>query len=128
MYVVQCTDQGFAVSSIRVALAAIRTAHLLAGCSLDLHHPRLAMVIEGVTRSQSTRPRRQAAPAVSGVLQLMLAAASRARDRAMPLVGFGAALRRSKLVALTLGDVTTVPGRDLQVLAWRSKTDQHGQG
>ena len=40
---------GLAVSSIRVHLAAIRTAHLLAGRSLDLRHPRLAMVIEGVT-------------------------------------------------------------------------------
>ena len=31
MYVVRLADQGLAVSSIRVALAAIRTAHLLAG-------------------------------------------------------------------------------------------------
>jgi hypothetical protein len=30
MYVVRLADQGLAVSSIRVALAAIRTAHLLA--------------------------------------------------------------------------------------------------
>jgi hypothetical protein len=42
MYVVRCADAGFAVSSIRVHLAAICTAHLLAGLSLDLRHPRLA--------------------------------------------------------------------------------------
>jgi len=54
MYVVRCADQGFAVSSIRVHLAAIRTAHLFAGRSLDLRHSRLAMVIEGVTRSKSS--------------------------------------------------------------------------
>ena len=46
----------------------------------------------------------------------------------MLLVGFGAALRRSELVALTLGDVETVPGRGLNLLVRRSKTDQHGQG
>jgi hypothetical protein len=63
MYVVRLADQGLAVSSIRVALAAIRTAHLLAGRSIDLRHPRLAMVLEGVTRSKGVRPRRQAAPA-----------------------------------------------------------------
>ena len=74
MYVVRCADQGFAVSSIRVHLAAIRTAHLLAGRALDLRHPRLAMVVEGITRSKGVRPRRQAAPAVPGVLRLMLAA------------------------------------------------------
>jgi site-specific recombinase XerD len=140
MYVVRCADQGFAVSSIRVHLAAIRTAHLLAGRALDLRHPRLAMVIEGVTRSKGVRPRRQAAPAVPGVLRLMLAArpapdtplgaraAIVARDRAMLLLGFGAALRRSELVALTLGDVETVPGRGLKLLVRRSKTDPHGQG
>ena len=134
MYVVRCADQGFAVSSIRVHLAAIRTAHLLAGLSLDLRHPRLAMVVEGVTRSKGMRPRRQAAPAVPGVLRLMVAgrpaadAPLGARERAMLLVGFGAALRRSELVALTLGDVETVPGRGLRLLIRRSKTDQQGQG
>jgi site-specific recombinase XerD len=140
MYVVRCADQGsagrggLAVSSIRVHLAAIRTAHLLAGRSLDLRHPRLAMVVEGVTRSKGVRPRRQAAPAVPGVLRLMLAARPAldtplgARDRAMLLLGFGAALRRSELVALTLGDIETVPGRGLKLLVRRSKTDPHGQG
>jgi site-specific recombinase XerD len=134
MYVVRCADQGFAVSSIRVHLAAIRTAHLLAGRALDLRHPRLAMVVEGVTRSKGVRPRRQAAPAVPGVLRLMLAKRPSsdmplgARDRAMLLLGFGAALRRSELVSLTLGDVETVPGRGLKLLVRRSKTDQQGQG
>jgi len=134
MYVVRCADQGFAVSSIRVHLAAIKTAHLLAGLSLDLRHPRLAMVVEGVTRSKGVRPRRKAAPAVAGVLRLLLAArpapdkAIGARDRAMLLLGFGAALRRSELVALTIGDVETVPGRGIMLTIRRSKTDQAGAG
>jgi site-specific recombinase XerD len=134
MYVVRCADAGFAVSSIRVHLAAIRTAHLLAGLSIDLRHPRLAMVVEGVARAKGTRPRRQAAPAVPSVLRKMLAQRPSpatplgARDRAMLLLGFGAALRRSELVALTLGDVETVPGRGLRIVVRRSKTDQHGQG
>src|SRR5271165_3622183 len=94
MYVVRLADQGLAMSSIRVALAAIRTAHLLTGRSLDLRHPRLAMVVEGVTRSKGVRPRRKATPAVPGVLRLMLAKRPSpatplgARERAMLLVGF----------------------------------------
>jgi len=134
MYVVRCADQGFAVSSIRVHLAAIKTAHLLAGLSLDLRHPRLAMVVEGVTRSKGVRPRRKAAPAVPDVLRLLLAArpapgeAIGARDRAMLLLGFGAALRRSELVALTIGDVETIPGRGIMLTIRRSKTDQAGAG
>ena len=51
-----------------------------------------------------------------------------ARDRALLLVRFGAALRRSELAGLRLGDVTPVPGRGLRVLVRRSKTDQRGAG
>ena len=57
MYIVRRADDGRAVSSLRVDLAAIRTAHLLAGLSLDLRHPRLAMVLEGVTRAKGVRAR-----------------------------------------------------------------------
>jgi site-specific recombinase XerD len=140
MYVVRCADEGLAVSTLRVHLAAIRTAHLLANVPLDLRHPRLAMVLEGITRSASVRPRRQAAPAVPDILRRMLAtagldpaaagirAALVARDRAMLLLGFGAALRRSELVALRLGGVTVVSGRGVKMTVGRSKTDQQGRG
>ena len=134
MFVVRLADAGLAVSSIRVALAAIRTAHLLAGRSIDLRHPRLAMVLDGVTRSKGVRPRRQAAPAVPRLLRLMIAARPApalplgARERAMLLLGFGAALRRSELAGLRLGDVEHVPDKGLLLAIGRSKTDQHGKG
>lgn len=51
-----------------------------------------------------------------------------ARDRALLLVGFGAALRRSELAGLRLGDVTPVLGRGLCVLVRRSETGQRGAG
>ncbi len=41
MYTTRRAEQGVAVSTLRVDLAAIRTAHLLAGVPLDLHDPRL---------------------------------------------------------------------------------------
>ena len=51
-----------------------------------------------------------------------------ARDRAMLLVGFGAALRRSELVGLAIGDIFPVSGRGLMLTVRRSKTDQQGRG
>jgi site-specific recombinase XerD len=134
MYVVRRADDGLAVASIRVALAAIRAAHRLAGIPLDLGQPRFTLVLEGVVRSRGTRPGRQAAPAVPEVLRQMLDALPSptlplaVRSRAMLLLGFGAALRRSELVALRLADVEPVPGRGLRLLVRRSKTDPHGRG
>ena len=134
MYATKRADDAVAISTLRVDLAAIRTAHLLAGIPLDLRYPRLAMVVEGITRGRGIRPIRQAAPAVPDVLRLLLAAcppgdtALGARNRAMLLLGFGAALRRSEMVALQLGDLEQVPRRGVRLLVRRSKTDQHGQG
>ena len=137
LYVTHLAEAGRAVSSIRVALAAIATAYRLAGLALDLRDPKLAPVVEGITRTLGLRPRRQAAPAVPEVLRAMLAqcgrdemlrAALAARNRAMLLLGFGAALRRSELVALTLADAEIVPGRGVRLLVRRSKTDPQGRG
>jgi hypothetical protein len=76
MYVVRCADQRFAVSLIRVHLAAIRTTHLLASLSVDPRHPRLAT------------PRSPPATA--------------------PCCWWASG-PRSELIALTIGDLKTVP-------------------
>ncbi|WP_156963961.1 hypothetical protein [Muricoccus aerilatus] len=70
---VRCADRGLAVSSLRVHLAAIQAAHRLAVVALDLRHPRLVMVLEGIARDKGTRPRGKAAAAGPDVLWLMLA-------------------------------------------------------
>jgi integrase len=140
LYLTQRADDGLSVASLGVARAAIRAAHRLGGIPLDMGDARLGLVMEGITRSKGIRPRRQAAAAVPDILRRLLAAlpdpatpaaaasALGARHRAMLLLGFGAALRRSEIVALTLGDVTVVDGRGLSVLVRRSKTDQQGRG
>ena len=107
---------------------------------LDLDDTRLSLVMDGSVRTHGVRPRRRAAPAVPEVLRRLLTAlpASNtpeaaapvlaARHRAMLLIGFGAALRRTEIVALTIGDIEVVENRGLSVLVRRSKTDQHGRG
>ncbi len=140
LYVTRRAEDGLAVSSLQVARAAVRAAHRLAGIPLDLDDARLGLVMEGITRSHGLRPRRQAAAAVPDLLRRLLGAlpapnsppaaapALAARHRAMLLIGFGAALRRSEIVALRVGDVAAVEGRGLTVRVRRGKTDQHGRG
>jgi len=50
------------------------------------------------------------------------------RDRALVIVGFGGAFRRSELVALDVADLTVDPTRGVLVRVQRSKTDQLGAG
>jgi integrase len=52
----------------------------------------------------------------------------RSRDRALILLGFCAALRRSEIVALDVDDITQDGPRGLLVSIRRSKTDQEGVG
>lgn len=134
LYITALAEGGKAVSTIGVRLAAIKQAYQDAGVSLDMDDAELAAVRQGITRTLGAAPRRKAAPALSDVLARMVATCSPAvlprgaRDRAMLVMGFAAALRRSELIALTIGDVDEVPGRGLLLTIRRSKTDQDGQG
>jgi len=120
------------VPTLRVHLAAIATAHRLAGVPVDLKHPRIALVLDGLARGQADRTVRQAAPILLDALPRLLTVQPDGplglRNRAMLLIGYGAALRRSELVALRIGDVTRHPDRGVEVAVRRSKTDQHGRG
>jgi integrase len=140
LYLTARAKDGLSVSSLGVARAAIRARHRMAKVPLDLDDPRVTLVMRGITNAKGKRPQRQAAPAVPALLRRMLdacpfpdspeasAAALAARHRAMLLIGFGAGLRRSELVGLTVGDVSIVPGRGLTVFIRRAKSDQQGQG
>jgi integrase len=138
LYLTKRAGDRLAVSSLKVARAAIVAAHRHAAVSFDTTDRRLTMVMEGIVRDQASAGTRQAAPVVPDLLRRLLvalpspntpaaAAALAARHLAILLIGFGAALRGSEIVALTIRDVATGT-RGLTVLVRRSKTDQHGKG
>jgi integrase len=137
LYAAHMAHSGKTLSTIRVSFAGIATAYRMAGHALDLKDPKIAPVLEGIARTVGSRPRRKVRPAVPDVLKLMLAqcgrdeifrAAIAARNRAMLLIGFGAALRRSEIVSLALGDTEIIPDRGIVLLIRHSKTDQQAQG
>jgi len=118
-------------SSIRLHLSAIAAAHRLAGRAVDVRHLAIADVVSGIVREKGRAPHRQSAPVLPENLPRILHAVpsgpTGARDRAIILLGFGAALRRSEIVALDVGDVN-VGERGLLLKLDRSKTDQEGDG
>jgi integrase len=91
---------------------------------------RFAFTLRGIRRTIGTALQRKA-PVSADCLQAMIAAApdnlAGLRDRALLLIGFAAALRRSELVALDLDDLKwSKAGLQLRLRA--SKTDQERQG
>jgi integrase len=119
------------VSTLNRRLAAITAMHRLSGLGLDGKHPSIALVMAGIRRTYGTRQIAKQALLTEDlrriVRKLPVHTAGGCRDRAVLLVGFGAAMRRSELIALDLNDIT-IAQAGLTILVRRSKTDQEGQG
>lgn len=119
-----------AVATLGRRLAAIIVAHRLAGQPFEAGHPAIRDVLRGIRRGCGTAQRR-VAPATTAIARAMAASCSETplgwRDRALILVGFAAALRRSELVALQVADVAIAP-EGARLTLRRSKTDQEGAG
>jgi integrase len=119
-------------ASLGLRLVAIGQAHRLAGHRLDIRHPAIRETMKGIHRTHGTAPAKKDA-AVSAVIRDAVDALAKRpglrplRDRALLLVGFAAALRRSELVALDVADVAFVP-EGLILTLRRSKTDAEGRG
>jgi site-specific recombinase XerD len=117
-------------ASIQRRLNAIAEAHKAAGLDSPTHHGVVRNTMKGIRRTKGTAPL-QKAPALTEEIRTMVEAAGDGtigrRDRAMILLGFAGAFRRSELVALDVVDCTI--SRDgLTVALRRSKTDQEGVG
>jgi len=112
-----------APTTIRRRLAAI-------GLPWTSSHRDIQEPLRGLLR-QYGRPVQKAAPLTLEMLRRLVAtcdaSARGRRDRALLLIGFTGALRRSELAALRVEDVTVAAG-GLRVRIARGKTDPAGQG
>jgi integrase len=120
-------------------LDAIARAHAFLRLPFSRSDPAIRQTMAGIARKHGTRPQRQAAPLLTAdVLRIAAACGGDLRgerDRALIMLGFAAALRRSELVAVAVGHlrfVGDVDGsgqqRGLSLFLPRSKTDQAGAG
>jgi site-specific recombinase XerD len=107
--------EGLAPGSIARHLASIAVHHRAAGHHSPTRDPRVLDVLSGIRRHPGVAPPRRVAPALTEQVQAMLVGLeaehdpAAARDTALILLGYTAALRRSELAALTLADVTEHP-------------------
>ncbi len=117
-------------STFERRLAALRYAHKLAGYPSPTASEAVKTTLRGIKRTLRYRTTRKA-PATSEKIAAMAAATGSGvrglRDRAMLLLGFAGAFRRSELVALDFSDLEFCNG-GLRITIRRSKTDQEGDG
>jgi integrase len=110
-------------------VVGISRAHTSQGILDPAKNDLVRAVLRGVRRTHG-KPQRQVSPLLKSDLLAILPSmhgTKGARDRALILLGFAAALRRSELVNLNVEDI--VFSKDGLVLyIRRSKTDQAGEG
>jgi site-specific recombinase XerD len=128
-YIAECA-QHLKPGSIQRRLNAIAEAHKAAGAESPTSAGIVRNTLKGIRRTLGTAPQ-QKAPTLTGDIRAMVDAADAgligARDRALILLGFAGAFRRSELVNLELADMEFSPD-GLTVVLRRSKTDQDGAG
>jgi site-specific recombinase XerD len=117
-------------STIGRRVAAIRYAHKLAGLDTPTDDERVKATVRGIRRTVGTAKSKKA-PATAERLLAMTANTGAGlkgiRDRALLLLGFAGAFRRSELVALDVSDIEETSD-GMKVTIRRSKTDQDGAG
>jgi len=110
-------------------LAAIAVAHRDAGLESPTEHGMVKRTLAGIRREKGTAQNQKSALLVDDLRRMVAPLGTSLldrRDRALVLLGFAAALRRSELVALHVEDVR-IEEEGLVLTLRRSKTNQEGR-
>jgi site-specific recombinase XerD len=128
-YIAECAGR-LKVGSIQRRLNAIAEAHKAVGLDSPTSSGMVRNTLKGIKRTIGTAAVQKAAALTDDIRAMVTATDAGligARDRALILLGFAGAFRRSELVGLEVEDCGF--GKDgLTITLRRSKTDQDGAG
>ncbi len=120
------------VATLQHRLIAIHQAHTDMGFDSPVKDKLVKRTMQGIRRTFGVVQRRVRALVKDDLLELMVTVEKQkplkaARDKALILIGFAGAFRRSELVALNVDDITRFD-HGIELSIRRSKTDQEGEG
>lgn len=118
------------VSTLKRRATAIGKMHKRAGLDNPAAHDGVRATLAGIARERGSAPTKKAAMTADLVAKAVRRISTDLlglRDRALILLGFAGAFRRSELVALNVLDIARHP-KGIVVTLRRSKTDQAGTG
>jgi integrase len=128
-YIAECAGR-LKPGTIQRRLNAIAEAHKATRLESPTHSALVRNTMKGIRRTLGTAPAQKSAALTDDVRAMVMATDAwiiGVRDRALILLGFAGAFRRSELAALELGDCAF--GKDgLTINLRRSKIDQEAQG
>ncbi|MDN5536924.1 site-specific integrase [Comamonas sp.] len=132
-YLAESANSGLAVATLERRITAIHKAHVDQKQASPTHSEIVRQIMQGIRRTLGTK-QRQVKPLTKGDLLTALEAIEKihmpfraARDRAILLVGFASAMRRSELVGVRMEHLVFSPA-GLEIELPVSKTDQERHG
>jgi integrase len=130
-YFGELARRGLKCSTIDRRAASIAFYHRLADADPPTASEKVRVVLQGIRNTLGRKPAKKQALTVDLLVKVVRKikpdALSGLRDRAILLLAFGSALRRSELVAIDVSDLMR-HRRGLLIEIRRSKTDQQGRG
>ncbi len=120
------------VATIQRRLSAISQRHAAAGVESPTRSAIVRLTMQGIRRTHAPlQTVRKVRPAVTSIIYKLVDPLNTSlidqRDRALILLGFAGAFRRSELAQVRLSDITETED-GLRVVLRQSKTDQEGEG
>jgi integrase len=132
LYIADCASR-LCSGTINRRLTSITKAHQAAGCKdspASTHHFVVSETLKGIRRAIGTAQHGKK-PLLTADIQRIIAHCpnrlSGTRDRALILIGFAGAFRRSELASLDVSDIS-YSTQGIVINLRRSKTDQEGHG
>jgi site-specific recombinase XerD len=129
-YIATVADRGLKAGSVQRRVSAIAAMHQAAGFDSPTGKAAVRLTLAGIRRALGTRQECKAAlltADLAAMVSHLPAGLKGTRDRALLLLGFAGAFRRSELCGLDVEDLAIGPD-GVKITVRRSKTDQEGAG
>lgn len=132
-YLAESANSGLAVATLERRVTVIHKAHVEQKLPSPVHSEIVKQVMQGIRRTLGTKQRQMKPLTKRDLLAVMAAikdekiSIKAARDKALLLVGFASATRRSELVGMRIEDLA-YSSKGLEIELPSSKTDQERRG
>ena len=133
MFIGSQFDDGLHPSTLNRRLAAIKFAYSCLNQESPTDNAAVKATLKGIRRDEKAPPVKAKKAATTNIIIEMVRLCSSnslrdIRDRAILLLGFAGAFRRSELVTINLEDITYNNNKGMEIKIHRSKTDQEDKG